>query len=208
MRPESIRHFPGIILLPIIFFPIFFCFPVHADDLRYFEFAIRHTDSSQNFIAATSDSTLISYLEGQLALPEKDRNLHIDGSIAEGNDGYNKCWSWHFIVGKWQLVQISIELCDGISSDVEANPDYWINTVKSFCPWSSYVLKEITSDLIVKGDVDNDKTVDLRDVIISLKITAGENVPCLFIPADVNGDNKIGLEETVYDLQLIAGVRH
>ena len=44
------------------------------------------------------------------------------------------------------LAEISMEVCDGLPSDVEKDLDYWVDTVKRFCPWNSFVKKEITPD--------------------------------------------------------------
>lgn len=59
--------------------------------------------------------------------------------------------------------------------------------------------------LIQPGDIDNDNTVDLVDLILALKITAGTSVPGVHQSADVDADNKIGLEEAVFILQNLAG---
>jgi hypothetical protein len=59
------------------------------------------------------------------------------------------------------------------------------------------------------GDVNGDKSVNLTDAILALKVTSGldttgENIT---VSADVNGDNRIGLEEVIYILQHAAGFR-
>jgi hypothetical protein len=61
------------------------------------------------------------------------------------------------------------------------------------------------------GDVDGNQTADLRDVILSLRVLAGDkNVASMirndFIgsAADLNSDGKIGTEEAVHVLQFLA----
>ena len=75
-------------------------------------------------------------------MPQAQRSLFVNGAIAAGNGGVNTGWSWHF--SDAALVETAIELCDGRPSMVEANQDYWLNTVKRFCPWPSYVYAEVT----------------------------------------------------------------
>jgi len=56
------------------------------------------------------------------------------------------------------------------------------------------------------GDVDHSGSVDLRDVILSLKVLAGEN-DIIFSDAAINFDSKIGLEEVLYLLKNGAEIR-
>lgn len=35
------------------------------------------------------------------------------------------------------MAEVTIELCDGTPSLVEADLDYWLNAVGRFCPWSA-----------------------------------------------------------------------
>jgi hypothetical protein len=67
--------------------------------------------------------------------------LFATGGIAAGDGGVNSGWSWHLT--DMSLTELAIELCDGTPSMVEADLDYWLGTVKTFCPWASYVYAEI-----------------------------------------------------------------
>ena len=160
---------------------------------RYFEFAT--TSPSEKSIATTSDSSVISLVEQQLALPQANRNLHIHGRIAQGNGGHNYNWSWHFVPDQWDLAEISMEVCDGRCSYVESDLSYWLS-LGLFCPWDSYVVREVFFH-----------HVDLQDAIISLQITAGIPPTGVINLPDINGDKKTGLEEAVYILQGIGGIR-
>lgn len=106
---------------------------------REFVFGINGEDTSEDFVAITNDADVISMLEAQLALPIDERHLFISGPIASGDAGHNVPWSWHYAKNEWELAEFSIELCDGIPSFVEADLDYWLNNVGTFCPWASYV---------------------------------------------------------------------
>lgn len=100
-------------------------------------FRIRGTPPSEEFRYVTSSPDLIARAREQLRLPEAQRFLFASGPIAAGDGGHNPPWKWHFT--GLTLVEAAIELCDGRPTLVEADLDYWLYTVRSFCPWGSYV---------------------------------------------------------------------
>ena len=111
---------------------------------RSFLFAVRGIpDAEAQFVAVTSAPLVLAVVDSQLALKEDRRMLHIHGPVAIGNGGHNLGWSWHFQPGQWELVEISIALCDGRPQAVESDVDRWIADVGTFCPWSSYVVREL-----------------------------------------------------------------
>lgn len=57
--------------------------------------------------------------------------------------GHNLSWSWHFVPGRWDMVEISVEACDGSPRMVENDLDYRVDRVGDFCPWASYVLERL-----------------------------------------------------------------
>jgi hypothetical protein len=59
------------------------------------------------------------------------------GRVVKGQVFYNKPWSWHIDSQDITMAEVTIELCDGIPSYVEAHLDDWIATVGYFCPWSA-----------------------------------------------------------------------
>ena len=67
--------------------------------------------------------------------------LHRGSGVAE----HNKPWNWN--MNPLALTEVAAEVCDGRPSDVEKDLDYWIGTVKSFCPWSARL-----SDLRIWSD--------------------------------------------------------
>lgn len=59
----------------------------------------------------------------------------------------------------------------------------------------------------VPGDVDGDGRVELRDLILQLRILAGNQPSVIFTSGnDVGEDNKITLQESIYCLRHIAGL--
>ena len=62
-----------------------------------------------------------------------------NGRLLRGSDG-NEPWSWHLDPIDIELAEITIELCDGTPSFVEADLDYWVDIVGRFCPWSAVLV--------------------------------------------------------------------
>lgn len=56
-----------------------------------------------------------------------------------GKGPHDKQWSWHLDPDSIRMAEVTIEVCDAVPSDVEAEIDYWVNTVKRYCPWSTRV---------------------------------------------------------------------
>lgn len=106
-----------------------------------FAFRLHGLPSSEEFRATISSPEVIALARSQIRLPQSERRLFAVGSIRPGNGGHNGDWGWHF--SEVNLTELAIELCDGRPSMVQADLDYWLNTVKSFCPWSSYVYAEV-----------------------------------------------------------------
>ncbi|HEX2063115.1 MAG TPA: hypothetical protein VHE80_01700 [Acidimicrobiales bacterium] len=61
------------------------------------------------------------------------------GPLAWGDGGVNHGHVWH--VTELGFADFTIELCDGTVEMVDADPDYWVDTVGHFCPWSGRVVK-------------------------------------------------------------------
>ncbi len=111
-------------------------------DARMYEFG--HRGTGQTFLAWTTNAGVIANVEAQLALPEEERTAHINGEILEQpkNCELNPGWSWYFNPQDWDMTEISIELCDGNPQYVEDNLQDYLH-IERYCPWSSYVLREI-----------------------------------------------------------------
>jgi hypothetical protein len=119
--------------------------------LHYYEVGFKNETTDwrdSSFVVATSDTALISKIQAQLALPVAQRQL-VSGRLIAGNGGYNKnsthFFKWRLKENDWDLADVSIEISDGRPyNDVDINLSYWLNTVKRFSPWGSYIKKEIT----------------------------------------------------------------
>jgi len=118
--------------------------------LHYYEVGFRTGTADWRdslFIIATADTGIISQVAAQLALPVSQRKM-VKGPLVNGSGGYNKNagheFKWHLEEDQITFVEISAEIYDGRPfSDVDSNMDYWLNTMKLFGPWNSYVKKQI-----------------------------------------------------------------
>jgi len=117
--------------------------PQKDDRFRFFEFAMRGRGVEQNFIAQTSDPQILSLVDTLLALPEEERNMLLLGSIATRNGGHNFDWNRHFVPDEWQVVEVAVEVCDGNPLGVEDDLDYWLEHLGLFCPWGSFIVREV-----------------------------------------------------------------
>lgn len=60
------------------------------------------------------------------------------GPLAWGDGGVNTGHVWH--VTELGFADFTVELCDGTVEMVDADPVYWVETVRYFCPWSGRVV--------------------------------------------------------------------
>jgi hypothetical protein len=70
---------------------------------------------------------------------------NISGEILRGNGGVNTGYRWHLKPSTVEFADVTIELCDGMPSYVEANVDYYVDTVKRYCPWGAKVVSEVNT---------------------------------------------------------------
>lgn len=101
------------------------------------------TTGAENFIAATAVPAVIAQCRAELQKPPARRTLHINGPIARESGGRNLNWHWTHQPDGWRLAEMSIEVCDGRPSMVEADLAYWVDKLGRFCPWHSRVLQEL-----------------------------------------------------------------
>ncbi len=83
-----------------------------------------------------------------------------------------------------------------VSYSAETNPGGDIGYPPDYLP--------IEAGSLYPGDIDHSGTIDLRDAILALKITAGIYPDEMFLDADISGDGKIGLQEAIYMLRVAA----
>jgi len=94
-------------------------FDVHGERFRIF---ITNPQTIDQVIA-------LSHGQSDAAIPS--------GRVRKGGVFYNSPWSWHIDSQEITMAEVTIELCDGTPSYLEAHLDNWIATVGYFCPWSA-----------------------------------------------------------------------
>jgi len=67
-------------------------------------------------------------------------NMHPIGVIDFGDGGFNQPWDWHYKPETVTMTDISTEVCDAEPHFVQENLDYWVNTVKYYCPWGAKII--------------------------------------------------------------------
>ncbi len=79
-----------------------------------------------------------SAIEQVLALKNGTSSANIpNGKLVRGQVSYNKPWSWHIDPQDITMVEMTVEIYDGLPSHVEADLDYWTDTVGRFAPWQA-----------------------------------------------------------------------
>ena len=105
------------------------------------------TDEGEYFTVRVVDETFIILMMDPEAIQdakarfEGKNSMFPIGTLVRGDGGFNSPWSWHLDPDTVSMTEVAIELCSGRPSDVEADVDYWIDTVRSFCPWSAEIIK-------------------------------------------------------------------
>jgi hypothetical protein len=144
------------LLLPFIVF-LFFALGACEKDKNppeggytYYEVGFQSTSSDwrdTSFVVRTKSQQIIQQIETQLTLPVEQRQLVV-GALVEGSGGYNYNAShefkWHFKEDDWNLADMTIEIYDGKPyTDVDLDFSYWLNTVKRFGAWGSYIKRKL-----------------------------------------------------------------
>ncbi len=94
------------------------------------------TPDGETFRAVVTDAASIERITAALA---GDGYAGIpNGVLAHGDGGVNAPHAWHLL--DIAVVDMTIELCDGTVSMVDADIDYWVDVVGRFCPWSAMVV--------------------------------------------------------------------
>ncbi|MHB1191902.1 MAG: BP74-related protein [Longimicrobiales bacterium] len=96
--------------------------------------------SGERFVVHVEGASQVAALEGRMASGEEGV---VNGQIQSGDGGFNAPWKWHMVPSTVHTADMAIELCDGRPSLVEADLEYWLGTVKQFCPWGAKVVRRM-----------------------------------------------------------------
>ena len=73
-------------------------------------------------------------------------NKIVHGTLRRGDGGFNEPYGWHLDPSTITFPDLAIELCDGRPSKIDDDLDYWIDTVKIYCPWGAKIVDKEQGD--------------------------------------------------------------
>ena len=88
------------------------------------------------------DNALLATKARRMMVGAEDDQI-INAELARGDGGFNTGYGWHMKPSTVTFADMTIELCDGRPSDVQADIDYWVDTVGRYCPWGGRIVSEI-----------------------------------------------------------------
>jgi hypothetical protein len=102
--------------------------------------AFRIEVSGESFVIEVTNDARVAEFESRLSAGVEGVVI---GPLLDGDGGFNQPWTWHLDPTEVQTADAAIELCDGRPSMVEADLEYWIDTVGTFCPWGATVTERL-----------------------------------------------------------------
>ncbi len=111
-----------------------------------------------------------------------------------GNDRYEAAYTGFHATGVYNIAIFANDRGSSISMPVQ-----------------TYIIR--TDGTKLKGDINGDAAMNLKDAMIALKVAAGVDGPIpvrsdyISSEIDLSGDDRIGVEEVIYILQDVAGLR-
>jgi hypothetical protein len=111
--------------------------PLYPEDMAVFEVEV----AGESFRIGLTTASQIEQAEELLA-SGVDNNVH--GTLRRGSGGFNAPYTWHLDPATVTFPDVTIEVCDGRpQSDVQSDLDYWIDTVKYYCPWGAKIVARV-----------------------------------------------------------------
>jgi hypothetical protein len=85
--------------------------------------------------------TTAAQIERAEALLASGAENNVHGTLRRGAGGFNAPYSWHLDPVTVSFPDLTMEICDGRpQSDVQQDIDYWVDTVKFYCPWGATIV--------------------------------------------------------------------
>lgn len=113
------------------------------EPLPYRDFEVQVADEC--FILRIADTLRIR--EARHLLGDTTAHKFPTGELRRGHGGFNQCgsyhWDWHINPATVEFIEIATEVCDGRPSFVQTQLDYWVDTVRRYCPWSARLVREL-----------------------------------------------------------------
>ena len=90
--------------------------------------------ADQSFVLGISDDKVVNDAMDCLA---GKKTLFPSGTIVPGDGGFNIGYGWHLDPATVRLVEVAMEVCDGLPSDVGSI------TSKTYCPWRGRIVERL-----------------------------------------------------------------
>jgi hypothetical protein len=91
---------------------------------------------NEHFVVQIADPAQAALARGQIGAPQ---TLHPAGKVLAGNGGFNSPWHFHLRAETVRMVELSMEVCDGRPSYVDAHLDQY----PTYCPWNGRIVGEL-----------------------------------------------------------------
>ena len=112
-----------------------------APALAVYEVEIDTLDGPERFRLGLATDAQVDQADAALAT---GRVGVVHGTVVRGDGGVNEGYSWHLDPASVTFPDLAIEVCDGRPrSDVEADLDYWTDTIGVYCPWGARLVRRI-----------------------------------------------------------------
>ncbi len=95
---------------------------------EHFNLWTTNEETITDILALQADPTLATFPNGPILR-------------GPGEADHNGPWSWHLDPAATEMAEMTIEVCDGRPSYVEANVDEFVDTVGRYCPWSAELVE-------------------------------------------------------------------
>ena len=106
--------------------------PVQRDEGQYFTVQV----GNEQFVLFTTNEETIRLATENF---QGKNTRHPAGRISLSNGGFNSPYSWHFVPEGVQMVEVSVEVCDGKPSYVNQHLNDYL--ASGYCPWAGKIVK-------------------------------------------------------------------
>jgi len=103
------------------------------------------TAAGQYFTVRVHNETFVMYVTNaetiRLAVDnfQGKNSLFPSGKITFENGGYNDPWHWHYVPDSVRMVEVSVEVCDGLPSYVDSHLTDFYSV--GYCPWGGKIIR-------------------------------------------------------------------
>ena len=67
----------------------------------------------------------------------------IHGTVVRGDGGFNDPYAWHLDPATVTFPDMAMEVCDGRPQFIQDDLDYWVDTVRYYCPWGAQIVRRV-----------------------------------------------------------------